>query len=261
MDNQRKHLEVVPTEDGSSTLYNAYFDECCHSTSGAYQETLTHYFEGCQVANKSIIQQELNILEVGFGSGLGLKVTIEQARLNKLTKPINFISLELDRASCDWALTHTLIDQRQLSDFLKYEQDQLVGQIDNINVVVLIGDARRELPHYMQQQHFQFDCIYQDAFSPKKNPQLWSIEWFAYLRSISRQDTVLSTYSSSVSIRKSLSLAGWTIYEGVRFGNKRSSTRATLLGETSQSILESMQRSPAQALTEADPELKEALKC
>jgi tRNA U34 5-methylaminomethyl-2-thiouridine-forming methyltransferase MnmC len=261
MENQRKHLEIVPTEDGTPTLYNAHFDECCHSTSGAYQETITHYFDGCQVAEKLSSNPNLNILEVGFGSGLGLKVTIEQARINKLTNTIKFISLELDRASCDWALEHTEIDDKPLKHFLHYRDHLLIGQIDQMSVMVILGDARRELPRFMQSHPLKFDCIYQDAFSPKKNPQLWSIEWFKFLKSIALTNTILSTYSSSISIRKSLHLAGWTVYEGVRFGNKRSSTRATLQGEISQTILQSFERSPAQAIIEQELEFKESLKC
>ncbi len=261
MEYSKKHLTVVPTEDGSSTLYNAYFDECCHSTSGAYQETLFHYFDGTKLEHKAQDREYLNVLEVGFGSGLGLKVTIEQAKLKNITTPINFFSLELDRASCDWALEHTQIEGKSLKHFLTYQDHLLLGQINNFKVTVILGDARKQLPAFMQLEHFKFDCIYQDAFSPKKNPQLWSVDWFKFLKSLSRPDTILSTYSSSISIRKSLYQAGWVIYEGGLFEKKRSSTRATLHGHIDPLILQSFDRSPAQAIIENEVEFKESLKC
>jgi tRNA U34 5-methylaminomethyl-2-thiouridine-forming methyltransferase MnmC len=102
----------------------------------------------------------------------------------------------------------------------------------------------------MADQSYRFHAIYQDAFSPKKNPTLWTKEWFSFLRSISTEDVILSTYSASTSIRKSLHEAGWKIQQGEKFGRKRTSTRATLNGETSAEILLQLERSSVDALTD-----------
>jgi tRNA U34 5-methylaminomethyl-2-thiouridine-forming methyltransferase MnmC len=90
-----------------------------------------------------------------------------------------------------------------------------------------------------------FDAIFQDAFSPKKNPTLWSVEWFSFLKSASRQNVQLSTYSSSISIRKSLLAAGWSIENARGFALKRTMTKANLMKETSKEILMQLDRSPS----------------
>ncbi len=64
--------EFVITEDGSHTIYIPEMDEHYHSTHGAVQESLHVYINNglLQFANK-----EINILEVGFGTGLNAFLT------------------------------------------------------------------------------------------------------------------------------------------------------------------------------------------
>ena len=76
---------------------------------------------------------------------------------------------------------------------------------ENFHLIILIGDARVSLPKFKNDHDIKFDCIYQDAFSPKRNAILWTSEWFKLLKSISNQDCIMSTYSASSSIRKSMS--------------------------------------------------------
>ena len=59
----------TPTEDGTFTLESNLFTENCHSTAGAYEETLFNYVNGTEV--KKSKQAEIKIFEVGFGLGLG----------------------------------------------------------------------------------------------------------------------------------------------------------------------------------------------
>ena len=63
--------QKTPTEDGTFTLENLSFQENCHSTAGAYQETLFNYIQGTEI-QKKVHLPEINIFEVGFGLGFGL---------------------------------------------------------------------------------------------------------------------------------------------------------------------------------------------
>ena len=42
--------DKIETEDGSMTLYSHLYNEACHSTSGAINETHTHYINGCKIS-------------------------------------------------------------------------------------------------------------------------------------------------------------------------------------------------------------------
>jgi tRNA U34 5-methylaminomethyl-2-thiouridine-forming methyltransferase MnmC len=236
--------QVVETQDGSFTLFSERFQESCHSLAGAREETIHQYVKGCEIEKKILEQQELRILEVGFGLGVGFLTTLEF--LKDSQHSWRFVSLELDEDLVRWF-------------FKTHFPDAGVSQNENIfslsernwTLEIVTGDARKCLPKYLNDLPTTFHAIYQDAFSPKKNPTLWTVEWFDLLKSASSPDAILSTYSSSSSIRKSLDEAGWKLYEGGKFGTKRSSTRARLTGETDPEILLHFQRSPALALKDS----------
>ena len=225
-----KNYKVVQTDDGSITYYSELYGENCHSLSGAKEETLTHYINGCQVIQKASLSKSLTILEVGLGTGLGYELTLEA--LKDFSIPIHFISLEIDQELVD------LFHQNHTSP------------TKNIKVTIVQGDARKTLPKYLKENKIKFNCIYQDAFSPKRNADLWTLEWFQLLKEYSSEDCILSTYSSSSSIRKTLCEAQWALSEGEKFGTKRSSTRAHAQGVTEQTILEKLSRSPAPIITD-----------
>ena len=98
--------------------------------------------------------------------------------------------------------------------------------------------------NYLEKENPNWDAIYQDAFSVKKNPTLWTQEWFELIRKSSAPDALMSTYASGESIRKAMIEAGWKLSNGPGFGKKRSSTRASLQGETDPEILQQLKFSP-----------------
>jgi tRNA U34 5-methylaminomethyl-2-thiouridine-forming methyltransferase MnmC len=238
----------VETDDGSFTLFSEMFQEACHSTSGATQETLLHYIQGCKIKDKILEQNSLAILEVGFGLGVGFLTTFNF--LIEFNKPWSFLSLELDEKLLEWFrlqnLTHPFLKDLQWIE--ERGSKRLEVKTSSIQLVILCGDARQTLPLYLSHHALIWNAIYQDAFSPKKNPALWTVEWFELLRQNSHPEVLLSTYSSSSSIRKSLIEAGWKLHPGEKFGPKRSSTRASLQGESAQEILLQLERSPVLAL-------------
>lgn len=236
---------LVETEDGSFTLFSEAFQEACHSTTGAKTETVLHYLNGCKVRERISLHDHFTILEVGFGLGIGFLTTYELLPKNHRW---TFISLELDRNLLEW-----FKETQREHEFLKtlqWEGNLLKARNDNIELIIILGDARVELPEFLSQYPQKWNAIYQDAFSPKRNPALWTKEWFNLLKAHSHEDVVLSTYSASTSIRKSLHETGWGVRKGEKFGPKRTSTRATLSDETDPEILLQMERSPVSALTD-----------
>jgi chorismate dehydratase len=167
---------------------------------------------------------------------MGLITTWEMTK--DLPAKIHFLSLEIDPELVKW--------------FHDEYKDHPLFRDPKFTFEILIGDARIELPKYANEKKPKWNAIYQDAFSPKRNRALWTKEWFTVLRDHSAPDVVMSTYSSSSSIRKSMTEAGWKLSAGEGFGAKRTSTRAKLTGETDPGILDSLARSPAKALSDKD---------
>lgn len=231
---------LVETADGSFTLYSERFEENCHSTAGARAETLTHYLAGCDVEGLLKSQETVRVLEVGFATGLGWAMTKELAHQYPRAQ-LDFVSLELDDELIRWAIPAAT--RHQLNDLVYYEL------IDgNARLRVLSGDARSTLISFKRYFPATFQAIYQDAFSPKKNPTLWTVEWFRLLGELSTPATLLSTYSASISIRKALTEAGWGVSMGAPFGPKRTSTRARWGASSDPTILALLERSPTPAL-------------
>ena len=236
-----KNYHIVPTEDGSFTLFSKLYNENCHSTSGAINETNLHYIQGCKVDILSQNQNEINVLEIGFGAGVGFKETLKTCQMNQCF--LNFISFEIDHE-----LIEGILDDMNLP-YLKKEHHYL-AEAETFKLMIYYGNARETI-HFLKDEFDQkFHAIYQDAFSPKRNAILWTTEWFKDLKMLALDNCIMSTYSSSSSIRKSMLAAGWKIYKGAKFGPKRSSTRAKLKGQSDQDILEHLERSPAGEITD-----------
>lgn len=244
------------TEDGSLTLYSHHFNEACHSHAGAYEETLFNYIHGTGVPKRysEYLKNGLTftIFEVGFGTGLGLKATLE---VLKQSSGLHFISCELDKK-----LTHNRIESLLKEGQLKsyqwqelntgglYEGDLQSGG----KLTILVGDIRKVLPNWATgSSQPQFNSIFQDAFSPKRNPSLWTKQWFNLLGSLSSQDCILGTYSSTKAMWKALLESDWRVQEVTGHGQKKLSTRAYRMGDSSAFVLDQCKRSPIPTLCDS----------
>lgn len=238
------------TEDDTETIWSEYFDEACHNLSGAYEETLHNYIIGCSIPDLLTQKLEVAILDVGFGVGVGLKALINQVEtVNNAKVSLSYYSIEIDETLLLWALKTTLPNLSLERLEREVGNDKLIsyeGIYKAVEIKIFVGDGRQTLPLASKLKLIKpLDAIFQDAFSPRKNPTLWSVEWFLFLKSISSETVQLSTYSSSTSIRKSLLAAFWKIFDARGFANKKSMTKANLLGETPPELLLQMKRSPA----------------
>lgn len=254
----------VETEDKSLTLFSEAFNEACHSTHGARAETRQIYLEGCKLKEK--LEEKgsgpLKILEIGFGTGLGILETNQY--LNELScSSAMFITTEIDEE-----LVSHILKSDSFKEFGPVQKARIglssnqVWTTENksFSLIILIGDARHTLSHPQVIAELSgVDAIFQDAFSPKRNPLLWSVEWFSLLKNHwSLPSCTLSTYSASNSIRKALKEAGWAVEIAPGFGPKRQSTRATLHGEVSADLEHTLERSGANPVS--DSELAELLR-
>ena len=225
----------LETEDGSKTLYSPLFDENCHSTAGAIAETIYTYIKPNKVVERIQEKGKLSILEVGWGTGLGFQTTLNAVKTYSSAE-INYLALEIDPV---------LIENNNDIQFkvTKLAPDIFVHQakIENINLRILQGDARRSLPFLkLQEPHLQFDVIYQDAFSPKKNPDLWTVEWFKDISQCVHDQTTLSTYSSAKKMQKALHEAGFGVSVFPGHGMKSKATLAQWNTSTSPELFDKL---------------------
>ena len=243
------NYKIIQTEDLTKTVWSEYFGEACHNLNGAKEETIHNYILGCHLLELFNGVDTIHLLDVGFGIGMGLSCLIEFISTHSFySHTVQYTSIELDDLFALWSLQKFLPEialRKTTQDELTY----LEGRYKNIYIKIFLGNGRETLPIALKKNLINnFHAIFQDPFSPKKNPILWTVEWFLFLKNSSSKNVRLATYSASVSIRKSMIDAGWIIENHQGFGNKRSMTQASLTGVTETSLLDQLARSPAIAL-------------
>jgi len=202
-------MEVV-TNDGTLTLKSEEFNECYHSSEGALTETLyKHIYPAFSVVKKN----EIKILDICFGLGYNTFLSI-------LNRPKNS-KLKIYSPEFDEKLVRSLKNFQYPKEFenIKHIIDEVSQNYyykdDFVEVEVFIGDARK----YIKTLN-NVDIVYQDAFSPKVNTELWTIEFF---RDIDRLNPkIITTYSVATPVRYALYSLGYNIYthpyDNIRLG-------------------------------------------
>ncbi len=213
----RSKKEIILSSDGTRTLYSKEFDEAYHSTKdGALHESLQKHVIPALSFKRS--QTDLTILDICFGLGYNTFATLYYVKKNNLKTKLHILSPEFDEeliaslADFDYPPEFETIQEiiKKLSRNLYYEDDQF-------KIEILLGDAREKIPLIQE----RIDIVYQDAFSPRKNPLLWTQEYFADIATISHEDMLLTSYSTASSTRLGLYENGFSLFvhrgEGVRY--------------------------------------------
>ncbi len=214
--------EIVTTNDGTLTLYSKEFDECYHSTKdGALNESLNkHIIPAFKLQNKKC----LVILDICFGLGYNTLSTIYYYKRYRKGAKVHIISPEFDKGLVESLKNFSYPKEfDELKDIIYKISNDFYYEDENFKIDILLGDAREEVKKIEK----KIDIIYQDAFSPKKNPLLWTKEWFRDLKRVSNKDVILTTYSVATPIRLALYENGFNIYK-LQSATTRGGTIASL---------------------------------
>lgn len=240
--------ELIQTQDGSWAIYSDFYNENSHSLVGARSETEHNFIQGCQLDNKIQKNSEITLLEVGFGIGNGLATTLDfWKKSKKQTDHFTFISQEIDPELVQYSFAKGPY-ANELNCLHRNDEWAwtLVEGDKKFEVKILSGDARHTIKSLKDDS---LDAIFQDAYSPGKNPDLWTLEWFSDLYSCANQECIMATYSASARIRKAMVEAGWFVTEKKGFGSKRSMS-IVYRSQTDDSLNEKISNSKVKSLTD-----------
>ena len=193
--------------DGSETLYSKEYDECYHSVKdGAFREAL---YKHVKPAFSLVKKSHLRILDICFGLGINTLTTLYYLEQQTTISSVEIFSPELD--SDVLTILYNIHYPPQLTNYLPILYQLIENKVyksDNVSIELFIGDAREYIKRLKN-----IDVVYQDAFSPKKNPELWTVEYFEDIAKILTQDGVITTYSIATPVRLALYEAGLRVYE------------------------------------------------
>ena len=215
--------KLVITNDGSHSIFNPEINECYHSKHGAIVEA-EHVFirNGFSVVNK----QNLNILEIGFGTGLNALLTSQKAVQKKVT--VNYQTMEL------YPVSEDNYSKLNFTDLIGIEQDELLKlhttkweKKCKINEFFSLTKFNTDLENYTSDT--KFDIIYFDAFSPEKQPELWTNTIFMKMHNYLKEGGFLVTYCAKGIVKRTMKSVGFEIIVLDGPPGKRQMTRANKL--------------------------------
>lgn len=196
-------LKKVLTADKSPTIYVPELNEHYHSVNGALQES-EHIFINAGL--KQIEKENINILEVGFGTGLNAILSCSEN--NDLKKQIYYETIE------KYPLSDEIINDLQKSPVFNSKISKQIHiaiweKPVKINDNFTLHKIQIDLLEYTPDK--TFDLIYFDAFSPEKQPELWTKEIFKTLYTATNKNGILVTYSAKGTVKQALRDAGYTV--------------------------------------------------
>lgn len=197
-------MRKVITKDGSVSYYSEEYDEGYHSLTGAHEEARKKFVEPC------CIRKGMRILDVCFGIGYNTLAAVERA------KKLEIIGLEKDREIIE------KIKELDVPDFMKEIAERLKYEDEELKIKIIIGDAREKIKDVKG----EFDAVFLDPFSPKKNPELWEYEFLKEIGKKMKKEARLATYSCARAVRENLKKAGFEVRNGPCVGRKSPSTIA-----------------------------------
>jgi len=195
----------IKTADGTETFINQEYNEAYHSTkAGAYTESLLKFVLPCRIDRLSKEKKQLDILDIGFGLGYNVAVCIKVATENNPDVFLNIVSVEKDISVFEKIRQLSIPDSLKeiYRDILKgeFKNGKYIVRSDSFKIEIIFEEARKALKKINR----KFDAVFYDAFSPKVNTEMWTVEIFKTVKSLMREEAVLSTYSASLAVRKGL---------------------------------------------------------
>ena len=196
--NNCKYRELVQTADGSFTLFIPEVEETYHSKHGAVQESMHVFIEnGLRACNKEAIR----ILEVGLGTGLNASLTLQHAK-----GMVSYCALE------PYPLSKEILDELSTNKSNQLEMKfHLSAPNEWISIHEQFSFARMEVGLKEFQSEEKFDIIYYDAFGPRVEPGLWTLERMQQCYNLLNEGGVFVTYCAKGEVRRNLQSAGFMV--------------------------------------------------
>lgn len=202
-------LKIIATADGSHSLLNEDLGETYHSSHGAVQES-RHVFinNGLDYIISNGVPASISILEIGFGTGLNALLTWQHVMNRGI------------------AIEYTAIEPfpvpPEIWQHLNYAQDTALRQAFT-KIHEAPWDTNQAIDGHFQLLKCrttleQFSCIsssydlvYFDAFSPGKQPELWTLPALEKIADGLNDAGIFVTYCAKGQLKRNLKALGLVI--------------------------------------------------
>ena len=225
--------KLVKLATGIHSVHSLAYQETFHPVIGPVAEAEALYVEQLQLLSRLARHSgEFVVWDVGLGAAANALTVLRRSQT--IPCPVRLVSFDQTIAPLEFALQH----QASLGYLAGYEPQlrQLIGSSR-----VSFNDGAREVhwelhvadwPTLLKDPAAQTlpkpHAIMYDAFSPAKNPAMWTAPLFARLFHLlePQRPCALPTYSRSTMLRVTLLLAGFFVGIGHATGEKEETTIA-----------------------------------
>jgi tRNA U34 5-methylaminomethyl-2-thiouridine-forming methyltransferase MnmC len=213
--------EIIRTDDGSTTIRIADWDECYHSTHGAIQEAYHVFIKN----GLSLFEgKPVSVLEIGFGTGLNAFITfLESAKYAGISYTgVEAYPVPAEEVALLNYVSELGADDKKQSFELMHESswEQEIPVSENFTL------TKRKIFFNEIDYEGKFDLIYFDAFGFGVQPELWSAEIFAIMYKALKDKGVLVTYAARGVIKRNMIETGFRVEKLAGPPGKREMMRA-----------------------------------
>jgi tRNA U34 5-methylaminomethyl-2-thiouridine-forming methyltransferase MnmC len=197
--------ELRITRDGSHTLYLPEMDETYHSINGAVTESLHVFIKNGSHASE---KNPMNILEIGFGTGLNAWLTAVEAEKSNLK--IHYTSYELypladEIIALNYPKEYGKEHAELFTQLHQSEWGKTVQLTSHFSLKKIKGDITKA------SIDSGFDLIYYDAFAPTKQPEMWTEDIFKKMFDSLSVNGILVTYCAKGDVRRTMQKVGFSV--------------------------------------------------
>ena len=220
-------MTLFLTEDGSHSVYSEQLGVSYHSKHGAIQETQHVFING---GLEYILQQlptEINILEIGFGTGLNAFMTYLESERQPMPATINYFAIEAYPLSMEQIFQLNYVEQLDAAGYQDVFFKMHSSDWSDIHPLSKNFNFQKLLMNFEDIDfHNLMDLIYFDAFAPDVQPQLWEENLMQKMFKALRSQGVLTTYCAKGVVKRTLKSVGFFIESLPGPPGKREMTRA-----------------------------------
>jgi tRNA U34 5-methylaminomethyl-2-thiouridine-forming methyltransferase MnmC len=214
--------EIITTSDGSKTIQIVDWDEQYHSIHGAIQEAM-HIYIGAGLF--SLNKEKINVLEMGFGTGLNCFLTLQEAQ--SLNSYIEYTGIEAFPISDEEHISLGYLENLNQINRLNLEKINSCtwGEFIQITSQFSLLKVESTFQNWIAPTN-EYDLIYFDAFGPPVQPELWTLEMFQKMYAALKINGILVTYCAKGQVKRNLREAGFEVENLPGPPGKREITRA-----------------------------------
>lgn len=252
---------LVQLKNGTWSVHSSMEDETFHPVIGPVAEAEALYVRQLRLSERmqAMGDSEFVIWDIGLGAAANAVTALRSLR--EIPGRVRLVSFDCTLEPLRFALENTAP-----LGFLTGYEPSIVSLINQsraefqdgkteVRWEIVLGDFPTLLAGPVAATWPRPDAILFDAYSPAKNPAMWSLPLFTRLHQTASRGRPcnLATYSRATLLRTTLLLAGWQVGAGSATGEKEETTVAATAAELLDRPLDTAWLERAFRSTSAEP--------